>query len=47
LRGVVYSIDHATATASRHVHNILEKLGMSRRSEAAAWWASNGNGRGE
>jgi DNA-binding CsgD family transcriptional regulator len=37
----------APATASRHVHNILEKLGMSRRSEAAAWWASNGNGRGE
>lgn len=37
----------APATASRHVHNILGKLGMSRRSEAAAWWASNGNGRGE
>lgn len=33
----------APATASRHVHNILEKLGMSRRSEAAAWWASNGH----
>jgi DNA-binding CsgD family transcriptional regulator/pimeloyl-ACP methyl ester carboxylesterase len=28
-----------TATASKHVHNILGKLGMSRRSEAAAWWA--------
>ncbi|MGH2610752.1 MAG: LuxR C-terminal-related transcriptional regulator, partial [Tepidiformaceae bacterium] len=27
----------APATASRHVHNILEKLGMSRRSEAAAY----------
>jgi pimeloyl-ACP methyl ester carboxylesterase/DNA-binding CsgD family transcriptional regulator len=37
----------APATASRHVHNILEKLGMSRRSEAAAWWASNGNGRAD
>jgi pimeloyl-ACP methyl ester carboxylesterase/DNA-binding CsgD family transcriptional regulator len=36
----------ASATASRHVHNILEKLGMSRRSEAAAWWAANGNGKG-
>jgi DNA-binding CsgD family transcriptional regulator len=35
----------APATASRHVHNILEKLGVSRRSEAAAWWAANGNGR--
>lgn len=34
----------APATASRHVHNILEKLGMSRRSEAAAWWAGHGNG---
>jgi pimeloyl-ACP methyl ester carboxylesterase/DNA-binding CsgD family transcriptional regulator len=33
----------ASATASRHVHNILEKLGMSRRSEAAARWASNGS----
>lgn len=36
----------APATASKHVHNILEKLGMTRRSEAAAWWASNGNGEG-
>ncbi|MGH2607891.1 MAG: alpha/beta fold hydrolase [Tepidiformaceae bacterium] len=36
----------APATASRHVHNILEKLGMSRRSEAAAWWARNGNSGG-
>ena len=27
----------ANATASRHVHNILAKLGMSRRSEAAAY----------
>ena len=25
-------------TASRHVHNILGKLNMHRRSEAAAWW---------
>jgi pimeloyl-ACP methyl ester carboxylesterase/DNA-binding CsgD family transcriptional regulator len=32
----------APATASRHVHNILEKLGMSRRSEAAVWWAGHG-----
>jgi DNA-binding CsgD family transcriptional regulator len=32
------------ATAAKHVHNILGKLGMSRRSEAAAWWASHGNG---
>jgi DNA-binding CsgD family transcriptional regulator len=29
------------ATASKHVHNILGKLGMNRRSEAAAWWATN------
>jgi DNA-binding NarL/FixJ family response regulator len=27
----------APATASRHVHNILNKLGMSRRAEAAAY----------
>ncbi len=33
----------APATASRHVHNILEKLGMSRRSEAAVWWSANGH----
>lgn len=33
----------APGTASRHVHNILEKLGMSRRSEAAAWWAQRGS----
>ncbi len=29
------------ATVSKHVHNILGKLGLSRRSEAAAWWARN------
>ncbi|MEX0784700.1 MAG: LuxR C-terminal-related transcriptional regulator [Dehalococcoidia bacterium] len=34
----------APATASKHVHNILEKLGMSRRSEAAAWAAREGWG---
>jgi DNA-binding CsgD family transcriptional regulator/pimeloyl-ACP methyl ester carboxylesterase len=44
-REIAESLTIADATASRHVHNILEKLGMSRRSEAAAWWASNGNGR--
>lgn len=30
-------LDVAASTASRHVHNILTKLGMSRRSEAAAY----------
>ncbi len=30
------------ATASRHVHNILNKLGMSRRAEAAAYAALEG-----
>ena len=35
----------AEATAARHIHNILSKLGMHRRSEAAAWWAADGNGR--
>lgn len=34
----------ATSTASKHVHNILTKLGVSRRSEAAAWWTSTENG---
>jgi len=32
----------APATASRHVHNILNKLGMSRRAEAAAYAAREG-----
>jgi pimeloyl-ACP methyl ester carboxylesterase/DNA-binding CsgD family transcriptional regulator len=32
----------APATASRHVHNILNKLGMSRRAEAAAYAARRG-----
>jgi pimeloyl-ACP methyl ester carboxylesterase/DNA-binding CsgD family transcriptional regulator len=32
----------APATASRHVHNILTKLGMSRRAEAAAYAAMKG-----
>lgn len=32
----------APATASRHVHNILNKLGMSRRAEAAAYAALEG-----
>jgi len=30
------------ATASRHVHNILNKLGMSRRAEIAAYAAITG-----
>jgi DNA-binding CsgD family transcriptional regulator len=33
----------APATASRHVHNILNKLGMSRRAEAAAYAARAGH----
>lgn len=41
---IAHALTITTATASKHVHNILEKLGMSRRSEAAAWWASNGKG---
>ncbi|HEY7802412.1 MAG TPA: alpha/beta fold hydrolase [Dehalococcoidia bacterium] len=32
----------APATASRHVHNILNKLGMSRRAEAAVYAARHG-----
>jgi DNA-binding NarL/FixJ family response regulator len=32
----------APATASRHVHNILQKLGMNRRAEAAAYAARAG-----
>ena len=32
----------APATASRHVHNILNKLGMRRRAEVAAYAALNG-----
>ncbi|MHB8377523.1 MAG: alpha/beta fold hydrolase [Dehalococcoidia bacterium] len=32
----------APATASRHVHNILNKLGMNRRAEAAAYAAVHG-----
>lgn len=32
----------AHATASRHVHNILNKLGMSRRAELAAYAAVSG-----
>jgi pimeloyl-ACP methyl ester carboxylesterase/DNA-binding CsgD family transcriptional regulator len=32
----------APSTASRHVHNILNKLGMSRRAEAAAYAARHG-----
>lgn len=34
---IAQSLDVAASTASRHVHNILTKLGMSRRSEAAAY----------
>jgi DNA-binding NarL/FixJ family response regulator len=30
------------ATAARHVHNILNKLGMSRRAEIAAYAAVTG-----
>lgn len=41
---IAMALTIAPATASRHVHNILGKLGMSRRSEAAAWWTANGNG---
>jgi pimeloyl-ACP methyl ester carboxylesterase/DNA-binding CsgD family transcriptional regulator len=35
----------APATASRHVHNIFQKLGVERRAEAASWWAEHRNGR--
>jgi len=28
----------AESTAARHVHNVLSKLGVSNRVEAAAWW---------
>jgi DNA-binding NarL/FixJ family response regulator len=28
----------AESTAARHVHNVLTKLGVSNRVEAAAWW---------
>ena len=35
------------ATVATHVHNVLAKLGASRRSEAAAWWADHGNGSAE
>jgi pimeloyl-ACP methyl ester carboxylesterase len=41
---IATALSIAPATASRHVHNILTKIGASRRSEAAAWWASNRNG---
>lgn len=29
-------------TAARHAHNILEKLQLSSRTEAAAWWEEHG-----
>ena len=29
-------------TAARHLHNILEKLNLSSRTEAAAWWEEHG-----
>ena len=32
------------ATAARHVHNVLTKLGMANRTEAAAWASRNGIG---
>jgi DNA-binding CsgD family transcriptional regulator len=31
----------APATVSRHVSNVLAKLGASNRTEAAAWWLEN------
>lgn len=37
----------AEATATRHVHNILTKLGLSNRVEAATWWARNAPSRSE
>ncbi len=32
----------AEATVARHVHNILNKLELTNRTEAAAWWTANG-----
>ncbi len=38
---IAEALEIAEATAASHVRHILEKLGMHRRSEAAAWWASH------
>ena len=40
-REIGESLTIAEATATRHVHNILTKLGLSNRVEAATWWARN------
>lgn len=29
-------------TAARHAHNILEKLNLSSRTDATAWWEEHG-----
>jgi DNA-binding CsgD family transcriptional regulator/pimeloyl-ACP methyl ester carboxylesterase len=37
-RDIADSLVIAEATVTRHVHNILTKLGLSNRVEAATWW---------
>jgi DNA-binding NarL/FixJ family response regulator len=41
---IAQSLTISQATAARHVHNILTKLDVRRRSEAAAWWSEHRNG---
>jgi DNA-binding NarL/FixJ family response regulator len=44
---IAQSLTISQATAARHVHNILTRLDVRRRSEAAAWWSELRNGSAE
>ena len=39
---IARALDISPHTVKRHVANILDKLGLASRGQAAAWWHENG-----